>query len=150
MRRAWPVLPLLLTDCTDVDLADLDKMPALARREVPGEYRAVAACVADDLIRSTGRRFDYSVSKRPDLGAVTIRARAWDLWGLTTVQWRREVAFAPAGTCSGSRTSALGLANRAHFRLTLSGTGDASGLTINATGLTFAATGSRSTIAGSR
>jgi hypothetical protein len=98
MRRAWPILPLLLTDCAGVDPADLDKAPAWARREVPGEYRAVAACVADDLIRATGRRFDYSVSDRPDRGEVTIRARAWDLWGLTTVQWRREVAFAPAGT----------------------------------------------------
>jgi hypothetical protein len=97
MRRAWPILPLLLVDCAGADLTDPDKVPALARREVPGEYRAVAACVADDLIRATGQRFDYSVSDRPALGAVTIRARAWDLWGLTMGPWRREVAFAPAG-----------------------------------------------------
>ena len=65
-------------------------------------------------------------------------------WGLVP-RWAKDAAI-----CSGSRTSAGGLANRARFRLTLPETGDASGLAINATGLTFGATNSRSRVMGSR
>src|SRR5215208_2744507 len=74
-------------------------------------------------------------------------ARRYGLHVSQLFTWRQQLQRrASAATCSGSQSSALRLANRAHFRLTLNGTEGASGLTINATGLTFAATGSQSAI----